>query len=178
VDPDRANRDGPKGYPPSSIFRALLLMCLLSMDSVLELVRFLREYQEWLVTLDLKRRIKGKMVYKVPDRSTFYKFAGRLGSDKIAEIFTVGAIRLIKTGVIKGEKVSLDCSIILAWCKDCPSAQRPNHDNRKCRKHRHRDASQTWDHHREACLRMQGTHRHRFGYRPSHNAHSDEGRIR
>lgn len=51
VDPDRGRRDGPKGYPPSSIFMALLLMYLRSMESVLDLVRFLGTNPEWLVTL-------------------------------------------------------------------------------------------------------------------------------
>jgi IS5 family transposase len=126
-------------------------MYLLSMDSILDLVRFLREHQDWLIIFDLRRRIKGEMVYKVPDRTTFYKFADRLGPDRIIEIFTVAAIRLIKAGIINGEKVSLDCSIIWAWCKDCPSAQKPNHNNRRCRKHRRRDrdASWAWDHHKE-----------------------------
>jgi hypothetical protein len=61
------------------------------------------------------------------------------------------AIRLIRAGIVKGEKVSLDCSIIWAWVKDCPSASKPGHDNRRCRRHRRRDrdASWTWDHHRD-----------------------------
>jgi hypothetical protein len=42
------------------------------MDSVLDLVRFLSEHREWVVTLDLRRRVKGRMVYRVPDRTTFY----------------------------------------------------------------------------------------------------------
>ena len=46
VDPDRKDRDGPKGYPPSSVFRAMLLMYLLNMDSVLGLVGFLREHPD------------------------------------------------------------------------------------------------------------------------------------
>ena len=40
VGPDRETRDGPKGFPPSAIFAALLLMYLRGMDSVLDLVRF------------------------------------------------------------------------------------------------------------------------------------------
>jgi hypothetical protein len=134
-------------------------MYLLSMDSVLDLVRFLREHREWLVTLDLRRRVKGRgMVYRVPDRTTLYKFAERVGPEKIVEIFSVAVVRLIKAGIINGEKVSLDCSIIWAWVKDCPSASRPNHDNTRCRKHRRRDkdASWAWDSHRE---------RYVFGYK-------------
>ena len=89
VDPDRKNRDGPKGYPPSSIFMALLLMYLKSMNSVLELVRLLRTNPDWLVTLNLKRKIDGKLCYKVPHRDTFNKFTRRLGPEKIVEIFSI-----------------------------------------------------------------------------------------
>lgn len=158
MDPDRGKRIGARGYPPSSIFRAILLMYLLSMDSILDLIRFLRADQEWLVILDLKRCIGGEARYKVPDRTTFYKFAGRLGPDKIIEIFTVAVVQLIRMGLIKGEKVSLDCSIIWAWFKDCSSANRPDHDNRRCRRHRRRDKDASWtkDHHRD---------RYVFGYK-------------
>jgi IS5 family transposase len=151
VDPNRRNRDGPKGYPPSSIFMALLLMYLKSMESVLDLIRFLNSNPEWLVTLGLKRKIDGKLRYKVPDRSTFYKFANRLGPDKIVGIFSVMVVELMRMRVIKGGKVSLDCSIIRAWFYDCKHAKSPKHNNRKCRKHRHRDkdASWEWDHTRE-----------------------------
>ncbi|MEM3159136.1 MAG: hypothetical protein QXN83_10455, partial [Nitrososphaerales archaeon] len=48
VDPDRERRRGPKGYLPSSIFMALLLMYLKSMNSVLELIRLLKSNPEWL----------------------------------------------------------------------------------------------------------------------------------
>ena len=139
VDPDRENRGGPKGYPPSSIFVALLLMYLRSVESSLDLVRFLGTNPEWLVTLNLRKKVRGRMVYKVPDRTTFYKFAERVGVDGMVDAFSVMVVRLVRKGVIKGERVSLDCSIIWAWFKDCPSASRPNHDNRKCWKHRRRD---------------------------------------
>jgi hypothetical protein len=114
VDPNRRKRDGPKGYPPSSIFTALLLMYLKSMESVLELVRFLNSNPDWLVTLNLKKKIKSQIRYKVPDRSTFYKFARRLGPGKIVDIFSVMVVELMRMRVIKSreEKVSLDCSII------------------------------------------------------------------
>jgi IS5 family transposase len=151
VDPNRRRRDGPKGYPPSSIFMALLLMYLKSMQSVLDLIRFLNSNPDWLVTLKLKRRIEGKILYKVPDRSTFYKFANRLGPDKIVQIFSVMVVELMRMRVIKGGKVSLDCSIIRAWFYDCKHGRSPKHNNRKCRHHRHRDkdASWEWDHTRE-----------------------------
>jgi hypothetical protein len=103
VDPDREHREGPKGYPPSSIFRALLLMYLLSMDSVLELIRFLNVHNEWLITLGLKRTILGKVRYKIPDRSTFYKFANRLGPERIIE----GGIRMHRgSGTTTGSATS------------------------------------------------------------------------
>ena len=151
VDPNRRKRDGPKGYPPSSIFMALLVMYLKSLESVLDLVRFLNSNPEWLVTLGLRRKIDGKLLYKVPDRSTFYKFANRLGPDKIVGIFSVMVVELMRARVIKGGKVSLDCSIIRAWFYDCKHAKSPKHNNRKCRHHRHRDrdASWEWDHTRE-----------------------------
>jgi hypothetical protein len=72
VDPGRRKRSGQKGYPPSSIFMALLLMYLRSMDSsILDLVRFLHANPDWLVTLQLKtKKVEGQIRYKVPDRST------------------------------------------------------------------------------------------------------------
>ncbi len=151
LDPNRRKRAGPKGYPPSSIFMALLLMYLKSMESVLDLIRFLNANPDWLVTLNLKKKIKGQIQYRIPHRTTFYKFADRLGPDKMVGIFSVMVVELIRKKVITGKKVSLDCSIIWAWFKDCKFASNPKHNNRKCRKHRHRDkdASWEWDHHRE-----------------------------
>ena len=133
-------------------------MYLMSMGSVLDLIRFLKTNPEWLITLNLRKKIDGVMTCKVPDRSTFYKFAERLGPDKIIEIFAVMVVRLMQAGIITGEKVSLDSSIIWAWFKDCKYANKPSHDNRRCRHHRTRDkdASWTWDHHRE---------RYVFGYK-------------
>jgi hypothetical protein len=129
----------------------MLLTYLQSMESVLDLIRFLKSDPEWLVTLNLRKVIDGVMTYKIPDRTTFSKFAVRLGPDKIIEVFAVMVVRLMQAGVITGEKVSLDSSIIWAWFKDCKFANRPNHDNRRCRHHRARDkdASWTWDQHRE-----------------------------
>jgi hypothetical protein len=151
VDPDRERRSGPKGYSPSSIFMALLLMYLQSMDSVLALVRFLNTHPQWLVTLDLKKTVCRETLYKVPDRTTFYKFAERLGREKMLDIFVYTVVQLINLGIIKGDKVSLDCSIIWAWFKDCKWSNSPKHNKRKCRRNRSRDkdASWTWDSHRE-----------------------------
>jgi hypothetical protein len=154
VDPNRRKRDGPKGYPPSSIFTALLLMYLKSMESVLELVRFLNSNPDWLVTLNLKKKIKSQIRYKVPDRSTFYKFARRLGPGKIVDIFSVMVVELMRMRVIKSREERCRWtarSFIRAWFYDCKHANSPKHNNRKCKKHRHRDrdASWEWDHTRE-----------------------------
>ncbi|MFZ0510129.1 MAG: hypothetical protein WAM14_00870 [Candidatus Nitrosopolaris sp.] len=46
VDLGRKERSGPKGYRPSSIFMALLLMYLQSMESILDLVRFLNVHNQ------------------------------------------------------------------------------------------------------------------------------------
>jgi IS5 family transposase len=132
------------------MFAAMLLMCLQSMGSVLDLIRFLKSNPDWLVLLNLRKKVDGMMTYKIPDRTTFYKFAERLGPDKIIEVFAVMVVRLVQAGVITGEKVSLNSSVIWAWFKDCPSANKPDHNDRRCRKHRRdKDASWTWDHHRE-----------------------------
>jgi len=153
VDPDRDKRSGPKGYLPSAIFMALLLMYLRSMESILELIRFLNINHEWLVTLNLKRNVDGQMHYKIPDRSTFYKFAERVGRKRMIEIFAHIVIELMNLGIIKGEKVSLDCSIIWAWFKDCRWSNNPKHEKRECESRRHesrdKEASWTWDSHRE-----------------------------
>ena len=151
VDPDRERRRGPKGYLPSSIFMTLLLMYIRSMESILELIRFLKSDLQWLVILNLKRCVDGKMQYMIPDNSTFSKFADRLGREKVLEIFAHMVIELMKMNIIKGDKVSLDCSIIWSWFKDCKYANSPKHNNRKCKRHksRDRDASWTWDDHRQ-----------------------------
>ncbi|MEM2759790.1 MAG: transposase [Nitrososphaerales archaeon] len=75
---------------------ALLLMYLKSMNSMLELIRFLKSDPEWLAILNLKRNVDGKMQYMVPDNSTFSKFAGRLGREKIVEIFAHVVVELMK----------------------------------------------------------------------------------
>jgi hypothetical protein len=64
------------------------------MESILDLVRFLNVHNQWLVTLDLNKTVHGKIKYKVPDRSTFYKFAGRLGKEKMLEIFVHASIKM------------------------------------------------------------------------------------
>jgi hypothetical protein len=59
VYPNRGHRAGPKGYPPSAMFAALLLMYLREIRSILDLVRFLKNNPEWLRILGLKRRVGG-----------------------------------------------------------------------------------------------------------------------
>ena len=150
VDPCRECRAGPKEYLPSAVFMALLLMYLSGMESILELIRFLSSNRERLLTLGLCRNADGRTTYMVPDRSTFYKFAGRVGIDGIMRMMQTVVSRLVSAGIITGEKVSLDASIIQAWFRDCQSANSPKHKYRRCRRHRHRDrrASWTWDHHK------------------------------
>ena len=62
----------------------------------------------------------------------------------------------VSAGVITGGRVSLDASIIQAWFRDCRSANNPKHKYKRCRRHRDRQASWTWDHHKKI---------YTFGYR-------------
>ena len=68
VESGRKERSGPKGYRPSSIFMALLLMYLQSMERMLDLVRFLNVHNQLLVTLNLNKTVHREIKYKVPDR--------------------------------------------------------------------------------------------------------------
>jgi Transposase DDE domain/Transposase domain (DUF772) len=152
VDPHRAHRAGPKGYPPSAMFMALLLMYLKEIRSVLDLVRFLRNNPGWLRTLGLKRRVDGVEVYSVPDRTRFYRFAKRIGVDGLVEILSVMVVRLMRQGIIDGKKrsVSLDATIISAWFKDCRTRKSEEHLKRcKHERSKDRDASWSYDHHRD-----------------------------
>jgi hypothetical protein len=54
----------------------------------------------------------------------------------LTEIFSRTVAKLVRTRVIKGEKVSLDCSIAWAWFKDCRFAKR---HSRQCRRHKTMD---------------------------------------
>jgi len=119
VDPYRTHRAGPKGYPPSSMFMALLLMYLKEIRSVLDLVRFLSSNPGWLRTLGLKKRVHGVEVYSVPDRTRFYRLANRIGVDGMIEILSLMVVRLMQTGIITTRSVSLDATLISAWFKDC-----------------------------------------------------------
>jgi hypothetical protein len=152
ADPNRDKRVGPKGFLPSSLFESLLLMYLFSMNSLLDLIRFLNTHYDWVVLLGLKRSVKGSPKYIVPNRTAFNHFVNRLGPDRIVEILAVMVCRLMKIGVIKGEKVSLDCKIIWAYFKPCRYGNKHDHrgKDRKCRKNKSKDkdASWQWDHHR------------------------------
>jgi hypothetical protein len=150
VDPHRAHRAGPKGYPPSAMFMALLLMYLKEIGSILDLVRFLGNNPGWLRTLGLKRRVDGVEVYSVPDRTRFYRFARKVGVDGIIEILSVMVVRLMRQGIIEGKSVSLDATIISAWFKDCRIRKSEEHLKR-CRheKSKDRDASWGYDHHND-----------------------------
>ncbi len=131
----------------------MLLMYLLSKESILDLIRFLRSNPEWLITLNLRKRIDGVMTYKIPDRSTFYKFAERLGEEKIIEIFARMVVDLMRSGIIAGGSVSLDATLISAWFKDCRTRKSEEH-LKGCRheKSKDRDASWGYDHHRDTYI--------------------------
>ncbi len=149
VDPNRAHRAGPKGYLPSAMFMALLLMYLKEIRSILDLIRFLKNNPEWLRILGLKRRVDGVEVYSVPDRTRFYRFARRIGIDGMVEILSVMVVRLMREGIIKGRSMSLDATMISAWFKDDRTKKDERH-LKVCRheKSKDRDASWGYDHHR------------------------------
>ena len=150
VDPDRKRRCGPKGYLPSAMFMALLLMYLKDIKTIIGLVRFLRTNPEWLRILNLKKRVNGTEVYSVPHRTRFYRFASRIGREKIVEIFARMVVEMMRAGIIKGGSVSLDATLIRAWFKDCRIRKSEEHLKR-CRheKTKDRDASWGYDHHRD-----------------------------
>ena len=149
VDPNRAHRAGPKGYSPSAMFMALLLMYLKEIRSILDLVRFLKSNPEWLRMLGLKKRVGGVETYSVPDRTRFYRFARRVGVEGMMEILSVMVVRLMQAGIMKGGSVSLDATIISAWFKDDRTKKDERH-LKTCRheKSKDRDASWGYDHHR------------------------------
>ena len=150
VDPLRNERAGPKGYPPSAMFMALLLMYLKELKSVLALVKFLTVHPEWLRTLGLERRVNGVEAYSVPDRTRFYRLARRVGIEGMLRILSVMVVRLMQKGIIRAKSVSLDATIISAWFKDCRVRKDEEHLKR-CRheKTKDRDASWGYDHHRD-----------------------------
>jgi transposase len=113
-------------------------------------VRFLRNDPEWLRILNLKKRVDGAEVYSVPHRTRFYRFAARIGREKMIEIFSRMVVDLMRAGIITGGSVSLDATLIRAWFKDCRIRKSEEHLKR-CRheKTKDRDASWGYDHHRD-----------------------------
>jgi len=136
-------KKGRKGFKTSSLIKALLLMYIRRMDSLLELERFLRKHKEWQYFLDLKRTVKGKMRYVAPHRTTFNKLVKRLGIEGMTEIFTLLVIQMMEKGIIQGKIVSVDATIIEAWFKD------RNRETGKLKRSRDKDASRGYDAYRE-----------------------------
>jgi len=132
-------KKGRKGFTTSSLIKALLLMCIRGMDSLLELERFLRKHKEWLYFLELKRTAKGQMRYIAPHRTTYNKLVNRLGVEGMTEIFILLVIQMMEQRIIKGKTVSIDATIIEAWFKDRKGK------NGKLKKSRDRDASRGYD---------------------------------
>ena len=62
--------------------------------------------------------MNGGPVYRVPDRSTFYKLSGRVDVNGIIETMQTVVSRHAVTAIITCEKVNLDASIIQAWFSD------------------------------------------------------------
>ena len=138
------NTKGRKGFKTSSLIKALLLMYIRGMDSLLELERYLRKHKEWLYFLELKRTVKGQMRYVAPHRTTYNKLVKRLGIEGMTEIFTLLVVQMIEKGIIKGNILSVDATIIEAWFKDKDKGK-----NGKRRRSRDRDASLGYDSYRE-----------------------------
>jgi len=110
----RQSNRGANGFKASALFRALLLMYL-KQWTILELIKFLDQHKEWLYFLDLKRMKDDKMQYVVPNRTTFYPFIRRLGEEALMEIFIRTVIQLKENGIINGDNISVDATIISAW---------------------------------------------------------------
>lgn len=143
IDEMNDNTKGRKGFKTSSLIKAILLMYIRGMDSLLELERFLRNHKEWLYFLELKRTVKGQMKYVAPHRTTYNKLVNRLGMEGMTEIYTLLVIQMIEKGVIKGKALSVDATIIEAWFKDKKKGKR------KLKKSRDRDANLGYDSYRE-----------------------------
>lgn len=143
IDEINDNKKGRKGFKTSSLIKALLLMYIRGMDSLLELERFLRKHKEWLYFLGLKRTVKGRMRYIAPHRTTYNKLVKRLGIEGMTEIYTLLVIQMIEKGIIKGKTLSVDATIIEAWFKDRKKR------TGKLEKSRDRDASLGYDSYRE-----------------------------
>ena len=144
IDETTRKNKGRKGFHTSCLIKAMLLMYIRGIDSLLELERFLRAHKEWLYFLDLKRTVKGRIKYIAPHRTTYDKLIKRLGIEGMTEIFTLLVIQMIEKGIITGNTLSVDATIIEAWFKDKDKGK-----NGKVRKSRDRDASLGYDSYRE-----------------------------
>lgn len=134
---------GRRGYAPSSLFMAMLFMVLKGIDSTLALVKFLRINPEWLTVLKLKRHDEGEERYMVPHRTTFGRLAKRIGVERTLEVFLSMVAMLMREGIIKARRISIDASIIRAWFKDCRKRKDEGHLKR-CRHEKSRDKDASW----------------------------------
>jgi len=132
-----------KGFITSSLIKALLLMYIRGMDSLLELERFLRKHKEWLYFLELNRTVKGQMRYIAPHRTTYNKLIQRLGVEGMTEIFVLLVIQMMEKRIIQRKTVSIDATIIKVWFKDRKGKKG------KLKKSRDKDASRGYDAYRE-----------------------------
>jgi hypothetical protein len=139
----RTTDKGCKGFMASALFSALLFMYLKGWTSTLELVRFLKQHREWLIFLNLKRNVKGEMKYVAPDRTTFDKLVKRLGEETITEIFIQMTAQTMERGIIKGNGISVDATIISAWFKE------KKDKNGELKKSRDKDAGWGYDSYRD-----------------------------
>jgi len=130
----KTNR-GRKGFSPHALFLAILLMYLKRLDSVEELVRFLKLRKKWLKRLNLKRTVGNRKKYVVPDRTTFIKFLER-AEDILPEIFMYLVARLVDKRIITGRALTIDATIIKAWVKNCIKRSK----SKKKRKYSDKDA--------------------------------------
>src|SRR2546427_11157357 len=79
-----------------------------------------------------------------------YRFASRVGREKMIEIFSRMVVELMRSGIIIGRSVSLDATLISGWFKDCRIRKNEEHLKRcKHEKTKDRDASWGYDHHRD-----------------------------
>ena len=139
----RKSQKGANGYKVSALFSSLLFMYLIGKESILDLVKYLENHPEWVRFLKLERTVNGKKVYKVPDRTTYYKLPQRLNIESSTEILIQMVIQLMESGLITGESVSIDATLISAhYLEKKDKYGKPN-------KSRDRDAAWNYDSYRK-----------------------------
>ena len=139
----RKSQKGANGYKVSALFSSLLFMYLVGIESILDLVKYLENHPEWVRFLKLERTVNGKKVYKVPDRTTYYKLPQRLNIESSTEILIQMVIQLMECGIITGESISVDATLISAhYLEKKDKYGKPN-------KSRDRDAAWTYDSYRK-----------------------------